>query len=87
MVITGTDFRTNQSHYIGAAYRGEDVVVKARAGSFRVVPVWEDVMPIRSRDIKAELQGAFRQVKEHIDGKGQLTTAEELLDELRRINN
>lgn len=87
MVITGTDFRTNQSHYIGAAYRGEEVVVKARAGSFRVVPVRDNATPKRNRDINSELQGAFTQMKEHIEGKRQLTTAEELLDELRSINN
>ncbi len=85
MVITGTDFKTNQSRYIGAAFRGEDVVVKARAGSFRVVPI-QDEVPEKKRDIVAELRGAFQQMKDHMDGKIQLTTAEELLDELRHNN-
>lgn len=39
MIITGRDFRANQSKYIGIAHSGEDVILKSRAGSVRLMPV------------------------------------------------
>lgn len=39
MIITGRDFRANQSKYIGIAHSGEDVILKSRAGSVRLIPV------------------------------------------------
>lgn len=35
------------------------------------------------RDLMEELKGALQQVKDHIDGKIQLQSAESLLDELK----
>ena len=39
MIVTGSDFRANQSRYIGMAHSGEDVILKSRAGSVRLIPV------------------------------------------------
>ena len=39
MIVTGRDFRANQSKYIGYAHSGEDVILKSRAGSVRLIPV------------------------------------------------
>ncbi len=39
MIVTGRDFRANQSRYIGFAHQGEDVILKSRAGSVRLIPV------------------------------------------------
>ena len=39
MIVTGRDFRANQSKYIGMAHSGEDVILKSRAGSVRLIPV------------------------------------------------
>ena len=39
VVVTSRDFRANQSRYIGIAHRGEDVILKSRAGSVRLIPV------------------------------------------------
>ena len=39
MIVTGRDFRANQSKYIGYAHQGEDVILKSRAGSVRLMPV------------------------------------------------
>ncbi len=39
MVITSSTFRENQSRYIGMAHSGEDVILKSRAGSVRLIPV------------------------------------------------
>lgn len=39
MIVTGRDFRANQSRYIGMAHSGEDVILKSRAGCVRLIPV------------------------------------------------
>ena len=39
MIVTGRDFRANQSKYIGIAHSGEDVILKSRAGSVKLIPV------------------------------------------------
>ena len=39
MIVTGRDFRANQSRYIGMAHSGEDVILKSRTGSVRLIPV------------------------------------------------
>lgn len=39
MIVTGRDFRANQSRYISYAHSGEDVILKSRAGSVRLIPV------------------------------------------------
>jgi hypothetical protein len=87
MIITAKDFRTSQSRYIGAAYRGEEVVVKAKAGSFKITPVLDDAPAEKKRDFATELRGALLQVKDAIEGKRKLKTAEELLYELRNSND
>lgn len=33
MIVTGRDFRANQSRYIGYAHNGEDVILKSRAAA------------------------------------------------------
>ncbi len=39
MIVTGRDFKANPSRYIGLAHNGEDVILKSRAGSVRLIPV------------------------------------------------
>ena len=39
MVITAKDFRANQSKYIDIAHRGEEVILKSRRGSVKLIPV------------------------------------------------
>ena len=47
VVLTGREFRANQSKYFGVALGGEDVVVKSRIGSFRIVPIADSDIVIR----------------------------------------
>ena len=83
IVISTRDFRANQTKFLDMVNNGEDIVLKSREkGSFKLVPVKEDTI-IDKRDIIAELKGALQQVKDHMDGKIQLKSAEALLDELR----
>ena len=83
LVISTRDFRANQTKFLDMVNNGEDIVLKSREkGSFKLVPVKEEDAIIK-RDIMAELKGALQQVKDHMDGKIQLKSAEALLDELR----
>lgn len=87
VVVTGRDFRANTAKYVGVAYQGEDVVVKSRAGSFRIVPISEDDVVINKRDLNAELRGALMEAKESIEGKRKLNTLDNLINELQDSNN
>ena len=86
VVVTGRDFRANTAKYVDVALRGEDVVVKSRAGSFRVVPISEDDIIINKRDFSAELRGALLEAKESMEGKRKLNTLDNLINELRDSN-
>jgi antitoxin (DNA-binding transcriptional repressor) of toxin-antitoxin stability system len=84
LVISTRDFRANQTKFLDMVNKGEDIVLKSREkGSFKLVPVKEEDAIINKRDITAELKGALQQVRDHMDGKIQLKSAEALLDELR----
>ena len=87
VVVTGRDFRANTAKYVDVAYRGEDVVVKSRAGSFRIVPISEDDIVINKRDLTEELRGALLEAKESIEGKRKLNTLDNLINELRNSND
>ena len=86
IVVTGRDFRANQAKYVDYALNGEDVVVKARYGSWRVVPVTNDDIVINKRDLAQELRGALLEAKDAIDGKQKLNTLNNLIDELRNTD-
>lgn len=83
MVIVSTrDFRTNQTKYLNLAKSGEHVVLKSRAGSFRIFPEGsKDAIDVPS-DLMKELKNALTEVKEAIAGKRVLQSADSLLDEL-----
>lgn len=83
VVVTGRDFRANTARYVGVALRGEDVVVKSRVGSFRVVPITDDDIIVNKRDLSVELRGALMEAKESINGKRMLNTLDNLINELR----
>lgn len=86
MVVTGSSFRANQSRYVGAAYRGEEVVVKTRVGCFKVVPVPQSETE-DSYDLTEEFRGSILEAMEALEGKRQLRPAEKLSDELHSANN
>ena len=87
VVVTGREFRANTAKYVNVAYRGEDVVVKSRVGSFRVVPFREDDSVITKRDLAAELRGALMEAKESIVGTRKLNTLDNLINDLRNSND
>ena len=82
IVISTRDFRANQTKFLDMARQGEDVILKSRSsGSFRLTPVREKAE--EKRDLTEELVAALRQVKDHLDGKIELKTADSLIDDLR----
>lgn len=83
IVISTRDFRANQSKFMDMANNGEDIILKSRKnGSFKLVPLTEEDTVIGKRDIMNELKGALQQVKDHLDGKIKLKSAESLINEL-----
>ncbi len=82
VVVSTRDFRVNQTKYLNMAKSGEHVVLKSRAGSFRIFP--EDTKDVKEapRDLILELKNALTEVKEAIEGKRILLSAESLADEL-----
>ena len=82
VVVSTRDFRTNQTKYLNLAKAGEHVVLKSRAGSFRIFPDDESNIIDAPRDLMKELRNALTEVKEAIAGKHKLQYAESLLDEL-----
>lgn len=82
VVVTGRDYRANLAKYYGLAKKGEDVVVKARCGSWKVVPITEDDVVVNKRNLPQELRNALMEVKESMEGKKKLMSWEELVNEL-----
>lgn len=82
LVVSTRDFRTNQTKYLKKANSGEHVILKSRAGSFKIVPISSNDIVSDKRDLAAELRGALQEVKDHIEGKKQLQSLDSLLNEL-----
>ena len=84
IIISTRDFRANQTKFLNMARSGKDIILKSRnSGSFKLVPVTEEYSILGKRDIMEELRGALQQVRDHLDGKIVLKSADSLFDELR----
>lgn len=86
MVLTGREFRANQSKYFNAAKDGEDVVIKSRAGSFRIVPITDDDIVVGKDELAESLYRSLLEVKNAREGKGKLLSWEEMMHELEKGN-
>lgn len=84
IVLTGREFRANQSKYLGVARSGEDVVVKSRAGSFRIVPIADSDIVIGKDDLSESLYKSVLEIKNAKEGKGKLLSWEEFRHEMER---
>ena len=82
VVVSTRDFRTNQTKYLNLAKAGEHVILKSRAGNFRICPEDEEDVVKTPRDLMVELKNALSEVKEAIAGKQVLQSADSLFDEL-----
>ena len=54
IIVTGRDYRANLAKYYNLAQKGEDVIVKARYGSWRVIPITEDDIVVNKRNLPKE---------------------------------
>lgn len=80
--VSTRDFRTNQTKYLNLVKAGEHVVLKSRAGNFRISPEEESDTFDAPRDLIKELKEALTEVKEVLAGKRTLKSADSLLNEL-----
>ena len=82
-IVSARDFRANQGKYFSMVNSGEQVKLKSREGSFRMLPVTSSDSDAEStQDIAADLRGALRELKDVIAGKKELNTLDKLIDEL-----
>ena len=79
-IITGREFRANQSKYIGMAHRGERVVISSRSGYVELTPVSEDNKEVGEHINGKSFMAVAKQVrKEYKEGKGViLNTPDEI---------
>lgn len=70
VVISGRDFRANQTKYIKIAHKGEDVVISSRAGNVKLTPVSSDDMVVNRNEITPELLAEIKKARqEYREGK------------------
>ena len=82
-IVSARDFRANQGKYFSMVNSGEHVILKSRAGSFRLVPVTSsDSVSDSTQNIAEDFRGALRELKDVIAGKKQLNTRDKLINEL-----
>lgn len=84
-IVSTTEFRANQTKYLGMVDRGEHVILKSRRGRYRLLPVEdEEEEEEPKRDVTAEICQAMKDWKEYLEtGKSdKFLTWEEMMDEL-----
>jgi hypothetical protein len=80
-VITTREFRANQKKYFELAEKETVLVTRKNGKPISISVINEEDIP--KRNLIAELKGALQQVKDHLEGKIELKSAESLIDELR----
>ena len=70
MIVTGKDFRSNQTKYIKMAQTGEDVVLSSRISYVRLLPVYDEDGAWNENVASRAFQDAVQKArKEHKEGK------------------
>lgn len=64
VVISGRDFRANQTKYIKIAHKGEDVVISSRAGNVKLTPISSDDMVVNRNEITPELLAEIEKARQ-----------------------
>lgn len=63
IIVTGREFRSSQAKYFDFANQGEDVIIKSRRGSFRIIPVTSEDMVYNDKQLNEMIERALEQVK------------------------
>ncbi len=82
MVVSTRDFRTNQTKYLSMVKEGVDVILRSRAGNFKITPISEEDTVVNKIDLEERLKSALQSVMDAKAGKLELQSAEDLLNEL-----
>jgi hypothetical protein len=61
---------------------GENIILRSRAGNFKITPINDDDTLMNKSELAAKLRHALQEVMDAKEGKTQLKAAEDLLDEL-----
>ena len=81
VIITGRDFRANQTKYITIAHRGEDVVVTSRVGNVKLTPITADDMVINKNEITPSLMEEIEKARQEFrEGNTITLTSHEDVD-------
>lgn len=69
-IITGSQFRANQSKYIGMAHKGERVILSSKSGYAELKPIADDDKDIKEHCMSSSFMAiAARAKREHEEGK------------------
>ncbi len=83
IVVSTKDFRANQTKFLNMANNGEDIILKSGTyGNFRIMPLAEDDAIATKRNLESELKESLQEVKEHLEGKRELKSLDNLICEL-----
>lgn len=80
-IITGREFRSNQSKYIGMAHKGERVVISSRSGYAELTPVSKEDKEIREQIKGKSFLAVGNRIKRNVQ-EGKMLKLDSL-DELR----
>ncbi len=80
-IITGREFRANQSKYIGMAHKGERVVISSRSGYAELTPVSKEDKEIREQIKGKSFLAVGNRIKKKVQ-EGKMLKLDSL-DELR----
>ena len=61
IIVTGREFRASQAKYF--ANQGEDVIIKSRRGSFRIIPVTNEDVVYNDKQLTEMIDRALKQVQ------------------------
>lgn len=75
-VISTRDFRSNQTAILSRVKKGESILLKARIGTFKILPLTE------GDSLTERVCQGLREAKEIIEGKCKGITLEDALNEL-----
>ena len=63
IIVTGREFRASQAKYFDFANQGEDVIIKSRRGSFRIIPVTNEDVVYNDKQLTEMIDRALKQVQ------------------------
>jgi hypothetical protein len=75
-IVSAREFRSNQGKYLGAAMKGQDILLTSRYGNFKITPITEE------DTLTTRICRALEQVKMIQDGELPSRTIEDMLNDL-----